>query len=306
MLMGRTGWRFGSDVVTAEIYPSVYGVVMTAALPRRPGPTRRVRVTEHAGQGVRRREDRVAVEEPLEIRLKSPLSPPRRVAVVMRTPGHDFELAAGWLASEGLLSAETLHSVAYCTDNSVRRDQEFNVVTIDVTHELAELPQSRVVDSACGVCGTDSVAAVSGPPPVELEDLDATALRNLPGVLRAGQAVFDRTGGTHGAALCAADGSVVVTREDVGRHNALDKALGHVLLNGLPTPPIAVLSGRLGFELVQKAVAGGVTVIVAVGAPTSLAVDIAAANGRTLIGFTSPDRCVVFTGGDRLREPDSH
>lgn len=273
---------------------------MTAALPRRPGPTRRLRVVEHSA-AVRRREDRVAVEEPLEIRLKTPATQARRVAVVMRTPGHDFELAAGWLASEGLISAESLRSVAYCTDNSVRRDQEFNVVTVEVAHEIAELPQSRVVDSACGVCGTDSVAEVDGPSASDVR-IDVATLQRLPQSLRATQAIFDRTGGTHGAALCHLDGTVVVAREDVGRHNALDKALGHLLLGELPTPPVAVLSGRVGYELMQKAVAAGVTVIVAVGAPTSLAIDIAVATGRTLVGFTAPERCVVYAGAERLNE----
>ena len=273
---------------------------MTAALPRRPGPTRRLRVVEHSA-AVRRREDRVAVEEPLEIRLKTPAGPARRVAVVMRTPGRDFELAAGWLASEGLVSPDTLRSVAYCTDNSVRRDQEFNVVTVEVAREIAELPQSRVVDSACGVCGTDAVADVTGPPAADVV-VDSATLRGLPQALRSTQSVFGRTGGTHGAALCALDGTVLVTREDVGRHNALDKAFGHLLLGGLATPPVAVLSGRVGYELMQKAVAAGVTVIVAVGAPTSLAIDIAVATGRTLVGFAGPDRCVVYAGAERLRD----
>lgn len=273
---------------------------MNDALPRRPGPVRRLRVTEWApDRPDRSREDRVAVEEPLEIRISAPGLSARSVGVVMRTPGHDFELAAGWLVSEGVVAPDAITSVAYCTDVSLRPEQEFNVVTIDALALTGPLPQPRLVDSACGVCGSDSVATVTGPPPADVH-LDAEMLAGLPGRLRASQKFFDRTGGTHGAALVDAGGDLVVVREDVGRHNALDKALGHCFLARRPVPPIAVLSGRVGYELMQKAVPAGVAVVVAVGAPTSLALDIALATDRTLVGFTRPDRLVVYAGGHRI------
>ena len=256
---------------------------------------------EHAPSGEREREDRLATEEPLEIRLAWPGVPPRRVWVTMRTPGHDFELAAGWLVHEGLAAPSAVRAVAYCTDESLTADQELNVVTVTLSAPPLHDPGHRHVgsgSSACGVCGKDSVAAAlsaprgaswSGPLP------SASVVRSLPESLRSGQQVFSRTGGVHAAGLATASGELVVVREDVGRHNAVDKVTGaRVLAGDSPAEACLVVSGRAGFELVQKAVAAGIGSLVAVGAPTSLSVRLASQAGLVLYGFTSADRCVRY------------
>ncbi|SDE24151.1 formate dehydrogenase accessory sulfurtransferase FdhD [Nocardioides lianchengensis] len=271
---------------------------------RRPGPTVRARVQELIGDAVRRHEDRLATEEPLEIRLEWPGVAARRVWVTMRTPGHDFELAAGWLRHEGVVGAgSAVHGVAYCTDEALTAEQEFNVVTVALDGPPAADPGHRhnaasSGSSACGVCGKDSVAAVLDVPrgarwagPVPAPDV----VRTLPGRLREHQQVFGRTGGVHAAALADADGRVLVVREDVGRHNAVDKVTGARLLAGEPVAGAClVVSGRAGFELVQKAVAAGTGSLVAVGAPTSLSVRLAEEAGLVLYGFTSSERCVRY------------
>jgi FdhD protein len=268
---------------------------------RRPGPTVRTRVHELRTDGERRHEDRLATEEPVEIRLAWPGAAPRRVWVTMRTPGHDFELAAGWAVHEGLVSPADLAGVAYCTDADLTAEQEFNVVTVtasgpvDLTHRHAGLSSGS---SACGVCGKDSIEAAlttvrgprwEGPPP------RPDVVRRLPGLLREGQEVFGRTGGVHAAGLFSADGDQHVGREDVGRHNAVDKVTGaRVLAGDSPAASYLVVSGRAGFELVQKAVAAGVGSLVAVGAPTSLAVHLAREAGLGLFGFTRAERTVRY------------
>lgn len=272
--------------------------------PRRPGPTVRTRVRELTGDGTeRRREDRLATEEPLEIRLAWPGAAARRVWVTMRTPGHDFELAAGWLVHEGLARGGDIASVAYCTDADLAPEQEFNVVTVTLAAPPATDPGHRHTtqasgSSACGVCGKDSIAdalavSTAGRWAGELPEPDV--VRRLPDVLREQQSVFARTGGVHAAGLFDADGSPLVVREDVGRHNAVDKVAGARVLAGSPTAAAClVVSGRAGFELVQKAVTAGVGSLVAVGAPTSLSVQLAQESGLALYGFTSANRCVRY------------
>jgi aminopeptidase N len=262
---------------------------------RRPGPSVRRRVRE----GEREREDRVVTEEPLEIRLQWPGAPARRVWVTMRTPGHDFELAAGWVLHEGI--APAVHGVAYCTDVTLAPDQEFNVVTVTLDAPPTALPHQHDAlsagSSACGVCGRDSVSsALATTGPRWAGDLPGEAVvRRLPELLRERQRVFDRTGGVHAAGLATADGSLLVVREDVGRHNAVDKVTGARVLAGEPAAGAClVVSGRAGFELVQKAVAAGTGSLAAVGAPTSLAVDLATRAGLALYGFTSADRTVRY------------
>jgi len=270
---------------------------------RRPGPSVRTRVREVVTDGVhqreRHREDRVATEEPLEIRLTWPGATPTRLWVTMRTPGHDFELAAGYLLHEGVTG---IRGVAYCTDEDLAPEQEFNVVTVTLAEPPSTLPARPLGglsagSSACGVCGSDSIEAALAvradrrTPPV----LDLPLVRTLPGVLRDRQRVFERTGGLHAAGLFSETGEPWVVREDIGRHNAVDKVAGARVLAGQdPGAPYLVVSGRAGFELVQKAVAAGVGVLVAVGAPSSLAVDLARRAGLGLVGFTSADRCVVY------------
>jgi FdhD protein len=258
-------------------------------------------VVEHTDGVEVAREDRLITEEPLEIRVRTATSAPRRAWVTMRTPGHDFELAAGWLVNEGLATASSISRVAYCTDADLDPEQEFNVVTVDVRGATA-LPHRHETtssgSSACGVCGKDSVAEAlttrtsrpwDGPRP------DASVVRRLPEALRERQTLFARTGGVHAAGLADALGALSVVREDVGRHNAVDKVVGARVLGGDPSASAClVLSGRVGFELVQKAAAAGIGSIVAVGAPTSLAARLAAEADIDLWGFTSAGRTVRY------------
>jgi FdhD protein len=278
-------------------------------------------VREVTAAGSRAREDRLATEEPLEIRLARPGHPAERLTVTMRTPGHDFELAAGFLFGEGLVrSAEDLQTVAYCTDRSLTPEQEFNVVTVELARPPRREPGGRYAgptagSSACGVCGKQSVEDVlgqadAGPPrwPADARDdarsaapVPAEVVAALPDRLRAAQKVFDSTGGLHAAALFDRAGTPLVVREDVGRHNAVDKVVGSRVLAGLDTGlPILCVSGRIGFELAQKAVAAGIEVIAAVGAPSSLAVELAERAGLCAVGFVREDRFVVYSRPDRI------
>jgi FdhD protein len=276
--------------------------------------------------GERLHEDAVAAEEPLEIRLSwpsavasavasagasavasavtSPVASPvaRRAWVTMRTPGHDFELATGWAVHEGLVAPDGLAGVAYCTDTDLTREQEFNVVTVtttsavDLEHRHAGWSSGS---SACGVCGKDSIEAalktIRGPR-WEGALPGPHVVRRLPALLREEQSVFARTGGVHAAGLFTADGDRLVVREDVGRHNAVDKVTGARVLVGRSTSEAClVVSGRAGFELVQKAVAAGIGSLVAVGAPSALAVHLATQAGLRLYGFTRSDRTVRYT-----------
>lgn len=254
-------------------------------------------------QGEHEREDRLATEEPLEIRLTWPGTPAHRVWVTMRTPGHDFELAVGYLRHEGVLVADLLTTVAYCTDADLDPAEEFNVVTVTLSAPPRAVPPLRHAgasagSAACGVCGKDSISealASVASPPWAGGTPDPEVLRGLPEALRAGQSVFARTGGVHAAGLVDSHGDLLVVREDVGRHNAVDKVTGSRVLAGQPTAEsVLVLSGRIGFELVQKAAAAGIGNVVAVGAPTSLAVDFAHRAGLGLYGFTSPQRIVRY------------
>jgi FdhD protein len=270
-------------------------------LARRIGPTSRLRVSESSGGDDLVREDQVVAEEPLEIRVAWAGADPRRAWVTMRTPGSDFELAAGWAFHEGLVAADELAEVAYCTDEDLSPEQEFNVVTlrstvpVDLGHRHDALSTGS---SACGVCGKDSIEAAlttvrgrrwDGPPP------EPDVVRRLPELLRQEQSVFARTGGVHAAGLFTAAGERIVVREDVGRHNAVDKVAGSRLLAGQPVADAYLtVSGRAGFELVQKAVASGVGSLVAVGAPSSLAVHLAREAGLGLFGFTRAERTVRY------------
>lgn len=268
---------------------------------RRPGPTVRARVHESSPAGERAREDRIATEEPLEIRLAWPSAPARRVWVTMRTPGHDFELAAGWLVHEGVASPASIHGVAYCTDQALTPEEEFNVVTVTLSTPPLRDPGRRHAgsgSSACGVCGKDSVSDVLDAPVAPRWDgppLPAEVVRSLPDALRERQPVFARTGGVHAAGLVSGTGELLVVREDVGRHNAVDKVTGaRVLAGASPAEAGLVVSGRAGFELVQKAVAAGIGTLAAVGAPTSLSVRLAQEAGLGLYGYTSSTRCVRY------------
>jgi FdhD protein len=262
------------------------------------GRTNRILTSRLDADGTTRAPDDVAVEEPLEIRLDGNL-----VGTTMRTPGHDFELAAGFCHSEGLLDGAPVRSVKYCRDAGPGAvvASEFNVVTVS-TGGLAPVPEPRlsVATSACGMCGTTAVdelrtrlhpLPVGDPMPLEV-------LLEAPGRLLGDTPVFSATGAVHAAALFDRDGAAVTVREDVGRHNAVDKVLGERLLaGGLPAAGQGlVVSGRVGFEIVQKAWAGGVTTVVAKGAPTSLAVEAARIARITLIGWAGAGRGRLYNG----------
>lgn len=279
---------------------------------RRGATTRRtVQRLSLAGGAVERRsrDDLLATEEPLEIRLSEDRGEAHRVAVTMRTPGADFELAAGFLYGEGLVSAAAeLATLRYCTDAA----QEYNVVTATLAagarFDPALLTRNFYTTSSCGVCGKASIEAALGPacaPVVGDLTLDAATLTALPERLREAQRVFAKTGGLHGAGQFTAAGELVRAREDVGRHNALDKLVGAALLAGeLPLRDAVVLvSGRLSFELVQKAARAGVPVLAGVSAPSSLAVELAEGVGMTLAGFVRGPGFNVYTGGERIAPP---
>ncbi len=280
----------------------------------RRGATRAVRVARHRSDGVERARDDLAVEEPLEIRVSRVADGGRRVsdalAVTMRTPGDDFELVAGFLHGEGVVpSADALHELTYCRGNDPRKTQTYNVVEArlapGVSFDADALRRNFFTSSSCGVCGKASLESVEarGCRPVESDlTLDAGVLASLPERLREGQDVFARTGGLHAAGLFTAEGSCSVVREDVGRHNAVDKAVGYMLLHGaLPAADhVLVVSGRASFEILQKAVTAGVPVVVAVGAPSSLAVDLATRFGVTLAGFARNGAFNVYVGDARV------
>ncbi len=252
--------------------------------------------------------DALAVEEPLEIRLgfaDGGRRGHRAVAVTMRTPGHDAELAVGFLVTEGVVTArEQVVGVRPC-------GRAGNVVRVGlrpgVAVDFARLDRHSYTASSCGVCGKTSLEAVrvaaGDRPPAGRPVLDPAVVHGLPEALRAAQPVFGRTGGLHAAALFDPRGRLLCVREDVGRHNALDKLIGCQFLAGRTPLADAVLlvSGRASFELVQKAAVAGVPVLAAVGAPSSLAVDLARERGLTLLGFVRESRFTVYAGPERVR-----
>jgi FdhD protein len=241
--------------------------------------------------------DVVAAEEPLEIRVDT-----RSVSVTLRTPGHDDELAAGFLVSEGLLrSRSDLRAIRHYPRNA-----SGNVVDVfldeAVTFDFASLTRHVFASSSCGLCGTASIEALHRGFPSVTRSFQVTpeVLLSLPGRLRAAQAGFSVSGGLHGAALFSPDGDLWVAREDVGRHNAVDKVIGRRFLDGLTPsePTVLMVSGRVSFEIVQKALAAGIAVIAAVSAPSSLAVEFAERSGQTLVGFLREGRFNVYAGSE--------
>ena len=242
------------------------------------------------------RPDTLAVEEPLEIRVNG-----SSLSVTMRTPGDDFELAAGFLVSEGVIGArDDVVGIRYCDEG--RPDPTYNLLDVTLAPHivLPDLTRNFYVSSSCGVCGKDSLDAVRTATRWSVADdplrVPAGLLAVLPDRLREGQAIFERTGGLHAAGLFTAEGEALVVREDVGRHNAVDKVTGARLLGGSPPAEAClVVSGRAGFELVQKAVTAGIGSLVAVGAPTSLAAHLAREAGLALFGFTKGERTVRYS-----------
>ncbi len=257
------------------------------------------------------RSDSVAVEEPMEIRLEVPGDVGKRehpVSVTMRTPGDDFELTAGFLFTEGVITdPHALADVRYCRDVD---PQEYNVVTASLrdpdAFDASSLTRNFYVTSSCGVCGKASLESVEVMGCAAVPDgslaVRESEVRALPDRLRRAQHVFDRTGGIHAAGLFDAEGRVVLVREDVGRHNAVDKVVGALVLSrSLPGSERGlVVSGRSSFEILQKAAMAGFPVVVAVGAPSSLAVTFARRFNMTLVGFAKRDGYNVYSGGQRI------
>ncbi len=277
---------------------------MTATEPIRRNVTP-VRMTA-ARDGVRsERADTVATEEPLEIRVQGPDGIAHQVAVTMRTPGGDFELATGFLFTEGLIGPADVDRVAYC-DDVEDEAQRYNVVTVSLSRsfDADRLRRNFYATSSCGVCGKAALedVEVRCAPVAEGTTVALDVLLGLPDSLREGQKVFDRTGGLHAAGLFTAGGASLSLREDVGRHNAVDKVVGEQLLAGaLPlSDRVLQVSGRLSFEIVQKAAVAGIPIVSAVSAPSSLAVEAAERFGMTLVGFVRDGRCNVYTRPDRI------
>ena len=277
------------------------------AASRRSRRSTRVTVRAFDKTGFRDRPDRVTAEEPLEIRLEG-ADRERPLAVTMRTPGSDFELVGGWLLAEGLASTpEDIAGLRYCVDRNLGEEQRYNVVTVRLRRPAPQVAVDRnfLTTSACGVCGRASVEGLSlrgCPRPEMARRLSSELLLGLPGKLADAQAQFRSTGGLHAAALFDADGELVCLREDVGRHNALDKVVGWAALERrLPLADhIVMLSGRTSFELVQKSVVAGIPVVCSVSAPSSLAIDVADAYGITLVGFLRGERFNVYAGMERI------
>jgi len=261
--------------------------------------------------------DALVVEEPLEIRVREgEESEPVRLLVTMRTPGHDEDLVAGILFSGGVVEAAgELGDLARPSDPRIAPELARNVVIATVASRPGgprlSARRSETVTSACGVCGESSIERVAelasaarrraGETEREGPVVSGGLLSALPDALRREQAVFSSTGGLHAAGLFEADGTPVVVREDVGRHNATDKAIGALLRKKRPIPPILLVSGRLGFEIAQKAALAGVRILCSVSAPTSLAVELAEETGMTVVGFLRGERFNVYSHPARIR-----
>ena len=276
------------------------------------GRTARRRVLKVSRAGARHRADLLAAEEPLGIRVDG-----EALTMTMRTPGDDIDLAAGFLVGEAIVtSADDIKEIKLCDGASCRHDHHGGH---DEVGNLAEVTLARgrsvstghahrsfMTTSACGICGKTSIDDICVLPRAPLADDTATfgvkTIAAFPGRLRAAQKVFASTGGLHAAALFSRDGDLVAVREDVGRHNAVDKLVGHALLNGLlPLSGHALLvSGRASFELVQKAVLAGIPLLAAVSAPSSLAADLADEAGLTLVGFLRGESMNVYTHDHRV------
>lgn len=254
--------------------------------------------------GISRKTDTLAAEEPMEIRATSAGRHPVSIAVTMRTPGHDFELAAGFLFTEGLLEPGDISEIKYC--EIPKEEQQYNVVTVKLNRpfDIRGIERHFYANSSCGICGKASLEQVK----VHCGEIPAgpvfarSAILGMPDALSSRQKLFEKTGGLHAAALFDGEGNLLEAREDVGRHNACDKLLGRALLSGkLPLSRNALfVSGRLSFEIVQKAAVAGIPLVAAVSAPSSLAVETARTMGMTLAGFVRGDRFNLYTNPERV------
>jgi FdhD protein len=265
-------------------------------------------VVKLSPNGRRSRPDALAAEEPLELRVDG-----KALAVTMRTPGHDVELAHGFLLTEGVIGdREDIATARYCDSVDESGKNTYNVLDLALADGVPPpdtgVERNFYTTSSCGVCGKAALDAVKlktrFSPANDPIRVSPTVLTTLPDALREAQRVFQSTGGLHAAGLFRADGTVLVVREDVGRHNAVDKVMGWALLQGLVplTGTVLLVSGRASFELVQKATMAGVPMLAAVSAPSSLAVELAVESGMTLIGFLRGEEMNVYSGIERLTE----
>ena len=273
-------------------------------------------VTTVDGRSIENRQDLITSEEPLEIRVVTEAAGKQSsnsIAVTMRTPGDDFELAVGFLVSEGVVTGQAdIWRVAYCEETTAGEDQNIVEVYLSpaVSFDLDRLSRNIITSSSCGICGKTSIESVEAICKIRPEGqsrLGRRTLMGLPETLQTHQPVFSKTGGLHAAALFDQAGELILRREDVGRHNALDKMVGALLMSErLPaSDQVLLVSGRVSFELVQKALIAGIPIVAAVGAPSSLAVELADSFGMTLIGFLRSGRFNVYCGGERLDLADS-
>lgn len=268
------------------------------------GPTTEVRLLQaRTGANPATLSDQVATEEPLEIRVGG-----RSLAVLMRTPGADRELAAGFLCTEGLIrSPDQILDLTRCGPDAKGAEPNVINVTLDPDHPLdwERLQRHTFASSSCGLCGKATIESIRQiHPPIDSDlTVEFDRILGLPERLREAQRVFEKTGGLHAAGLFSPDRDNPTLFEDVGRHNAVDKLIGHHFLRGLLPlhQSILLLSGRVSFEVMQKALAAGVPVIAAISAPTSLAIQFAHDNGQTLIGFLRPGRMNIYTHTDRMK-----
>jgi FdhD protein len=258
------------------------------------------------------RRDEVVGEEPLELRLGAG-SEVRTLAVTMRTPGNDFELAAGFAYNEGLVqSRDQIANLTYCVDPAVDPEQRYNIVTLEIRGierlpDLARFERHFVTSSACGVCGRaqiDSLRELGIEPLDDDVRVPASLLYDLPQRMREGQRVFSATGGLHAAAIFDQRGTLLAVREDVGRHNAVDKMAGWALLDSrLPLKGcVLMVSGRAGYEIVQKSVMARIPIVCLVSAPSSLAVDLAREFGITLVGFLRDTHANIYAKPERITQ----
>lgn len=280
---------------------------------RRSGSSVRVNVVQLQEGTSARRRDLLAAEEPLELRLTEWSSGSQKthpVAVTMRTPGNDFELAAGFLFAEGLLhSKDDIATIRFCTDPDTDGEQQYNIVTLEyrlgVSFDPSRLNRALTTTSSCGICGKASLDTLQLSCPAPLgsgPQVDTGVLYGLPAALSEVQEVFARTGGLHAAALFDAQGRLLEVREDIGRHNAVDKLIGAQLLAGqLPlSDQLMLVSGRASYEIMAKALGAGLPFVASVSAPSSLAVDVARRFNMTLVGFLRDRRCTIYAGEQRI------
>ncbi|MGI5220881.1 formate dehydrogenase accessory sulfurtransferase FdhD [Nocardia sp. CA-290969] len=264
--------------------------------------TARRRMVRITPAGEITRPDTLAVEEPLEIRVRG-----ESLTVTMRTPGNDIDLVHGFLFGESLITAAAdIRTARYCAGTDDEGRNTYNVLDIDPAAPIALPNRPFLTTGACGLCGRTALDEIRQrtrhPLPTPAPMVDAAILAGLPEALRERQSVFDATGGLHAAGLFTATGEALVVREDIGRHNAVDKVIGWALLeNRIPaTDLVLVVSGRASFELAQKAVLAGIPILAAVSAPSSLAVDLAAESSLTLAGFVRGDTMNLYTCPERI------